>query len=144
MLKKRFAEKYPACKCKPDGYKNTAIRRMRPLIFSVDCICGKGDQARCDQFVFCDMEGGVTGIYLIEKKTGNVRISKVREQLQRCADFISEQMGACKKFAFEPVLVSQRNPLSREELNKYKVSLRGQKKTIKHVSTDAPLHKIEG
>ena len=143
-LKKLFLDKYAHCRrSKPDKCKNTAIKGMRPLVFSADCIFGKDDAARCDQFVICDMQGGVTGIYLIENKGGSFRLEKIQKQFPRCADFIGKKLGGGKDFAFDPILVAKRNPFSREDLNRHRIVIGKTPRIIKHISPNDSLPKIE-
>lgn len=120
MIKEHFLQKYKRHLCAPDGYHLRGMEDMFPRVFCVESIYKEIEQGlggqnkgrkekRCDQFVFCDMPDGRAGLYIIERKGRTVSVSEVRAQLQKCADFIRDNVPP-GKIAFAPVVVAKRRP----------------------------------
>ncbi len=106
---------------------------------------------RCDDLVVFDIDHKQTGLYVIEKKSKHIDVSKVARQLQGSTEFLGNFVGYYPELCdqpcdFMPVLVSDKigNLATRTKLKKEKVFLRISGRTkkerfIKHVLRRQPL-----
>ena len=151
MMKQVFRQRYVDCEITaPSEYRLTNI--ASPVIFCVDCVYRVNSNVggnRCDEFIFCDTRQNITGIYIIEKKDSkNIDVTKVAEQLQGGACFITDfldrdpALDVCR-FDFMPILVSQGiTPSQRRSLINMIISLRGINRHIQYVPNKKRLPKL--
>ena len=145
MIKDEFSQRYRTyiinnpIKCK------LTSRVEKPKIFNVDCVFpqGKGSGERCDEFIFFDLRRNTAGIYLIERKDGQVDIEKIKNQLQGGAKFINnflrDKYTGSEEFDFLPVLIAATIPSGRHVFLKQKILLKGLKRNIVHIKKNKEL-----
>ena len=153
MIKQNFCAKYSGCKIPvPSQYKVKNVNS--PVVFCVDCVYRNTKNAtgrRCDEFIFFDISREVTGIYLIERKTNSTNATRVQEQLQGGANYVTSLVTEDPaldeyrhKFDFMPVFVSSPKiaPSQRRRILALKISLIGKTKNIRYVRKKGVLPKF--
>ena len=120
----------PACqtsRCGKDGC-SVSMQGAPPLrvIVDLDCTALDISGSRCDYLFISEDEGGVW-VAPIELKSGEVKASKVEEQLQGGAWFAQQFFTAEDQFNFVPVLAHGKSVhrLERNKLRWVRIRLRG-------------------
>ena len=110
MIKDVFAAKFGKCTLLKPAM--CSVQKLKsPQVFCAESIAVQTGREgkRCDEVVLCDVRGA-TGVYCVENKEGNsknLRVSRVRRQLQGGADIVGAELGGGEVVRFLPVLVSE-------------------------------------
>lgn len=151
MINEVFFAKYGNCKISvPPQYKVRNVKN--PVVFCVDCVYGKKQNKkgrRCDEFIFFEINVNATGIYLIERKTNIIDLTKIEDQLQGGANFVADFIQKDPAldiygFNFMPVFVSSSDviPSRRAKLLAIEISLIDNIKHIHYIKNKEKLPKL--
>ena len=137
----------PACQTSRHGKDGCSVSMKgapTPRV-TVDMDCKRlGIQgSRCD-YLFVGEHQGSAWVVPIELKSGKVRTSEVRDQLQGGAQFAQTLLAAGDQFNFVPVLVHGKS-IHRLELNKLRqarISLRGKIQQPRLIKCGEPVTRV--